>query len=404
MRLGMPSFKFAAGLMALLIVTVLAVYWMTTGSEVSVAIVERHDLLQTVVATGRIQNPHRVDIGAQMVGVVRAVPVKEGQTVHAAQVLIELEDAELRAGLMQAETAVMQAQSQLRRIQEVQAPLAEQNVRQAVVTMEQAKRNLARNTELHDRDFIGQAALDDTRRLVSMSQAQLISALHQWVSTQEGGSELAAAQAALQQAQASVSVAHVRRTYASIRAPVEGVLIARNVEVGDVVQPGKSLMTLSPSGETQIVVQIDEKHLHWLRIGQWALASADAYPQSRFRAEVIYLNPGVDAQRGSVEVKLRVPDPPNYLRQDMTVSVDIEVERRPQALQVAQDAIRDEATPSPWVYQVRQGRLLKTPVNIGLRAAGQVEVLQGLRAGDVVVTRSAKALSEGQRVRVIDER
>ena len=404
MRPGMPSFKIAAGLIALLVLTVLAGYLMARGPEVSVAVVVRHDLLQTVVATGRIQNPHRVDIGAQMVGVVHAVPVREGQTVQTAQVLIELEDAELRASLMQAETAVMQAQSQLRRIQEVQGPLAEQNVRQAVVTLEQAKRNLARHTELFDRDFIGRAALDDTLRLASVSQAQLISALHQWVSTQDGGSELAAAQAALQQAQASVSVAHVRRTYASIRAPVDGVLIARNVEVGDVVQPGKSLMTLSPSGETQIVVQIDEKHLHWLRLGQWALASSDAYPQSRFRAEVVYVNPGVDAQRGSVEVKLRVPDPPNYLRQDMTVSVDIEVERRPKALQVALDALRDEATTSPWVYQVRQGRLFKTPVNIGLRAAGQAEVLQGLQAGDVVVTRSAKALSEGQRVRVVDER
>ena len=69
------------------------------------------------------------------------------------------------------------------------------------------------------------------------------------------------------------------------------------------VQPGKVLMVLSPAGETQLVLQIDERNLGRLKLGQRALASADAYPQERFAAELVYINPGVDAQRGTVEVQ-----------------------------------------------------------------------------------------------------
>ncbi len=77
----------------------------------------------------------------------------------------------------------------------------------------------------------------------------------------------------------------------TIEAPVDGTLIARNVERGNVVQPGKALMVLSPAGATQLVVQIDEKNLNLLQIGQEALASADAYPGERFAARIVYMNP-----------------------------------------------------------------------------------------------------------------
>jgi hypothetical protein len=89
------------------------------------------------------------------------------------------------------------------------------------------------------------------------------------------------------------------------------------------VQPGKVLMVLSPKADMQLVLQIDEKNLHLLRLKQAAVASADAYPDQKFDAELVFINPRVDPLRGSVEVKLTVPKPPAYLQQDMTVSVDL---------------------------------------------------------------------------------
>ena len=173
----------------------------------------------------------------------------------------------------------------------------------------------------------------------------------------------------------------------------------REPRVGDVVQPGKLLMTLSPAGLTQLVVQIDEKNLRLLALGQQALASADAYPQQRFAAELAYINPGVNAQTGAVEVKLDVASPPPILRQDMTVSVDIEVARRAVALVVPVAAMHDAEGAAPWVLRVESGRALRRPVRLGLRGGGVCEVLDGVRAGDLLLP-LATALADGDHVRV----
>lgn len=384
--------------MALTLTTLMVVWWWP-GPVVTTSEVVRRDMMQSVVVSGRVQNPFRLAIGSQVVGVVRGVPVREGQSVQANDLLIQLDDSESRAALAQAESAAAMAELQLRRVREVQLPLAEQGVRQSLINLEQAMRMQARHQDLFSQAFIGQAALDESSRTTRLSESQLVGAVHQWHSVRPGGAEHVQAQANLQQAQAGVALARARWSYARLRAPVAGTLIARQVEVGDVVQPGKSLMTLSPSGDTQVVAQIDEKQLKWLNLGQPARVSADAYPQARFPAELVYINPGVDPQRGSVEVKLRVPQPPDYLRQDMTVSVDIQTAHRPQVLQVQESAVQGEAEGGAWVYKLLGPHVHKTAVSTGMRAGGWVEILEGLQAGEVVVNTGGATLTDGQRVR-----
>lgn len=368
------------------------------GAPVELVAVAPRDLVRTIVATGRVEAPHRVEIGAQIVGTVVAVPVAEGQTVTAGRHLVELDDRELRAAAREAEVAVAQAQARLRQLQEVQRTVAGQSLRQAQATLDNARAQLGRQQDLFRQGFVGQAALDDARKNVELADAQVGAARRQHESTQAGGSDETIAQTALQQARAAAQLAQARLQYAVLTAPVDGVLIARNVERGDVVQPGKALMVLSPAGETQLVVQFDEKHLGQLALGQPALASADAFPERRFAAEVAFINPGVDVQRGSVEVKLRVPAPPPELRQDMTVSVDVEVARRRQVLAVPLALLHDADTPSPWVLKASDGRARRQPVKLGLRGARFAEVVEGLQAGDRLVP-PGTPLQDGARIR-----
>jgi len=164
------------------------------------------------------------------------------------------------------------------------------------------------------------------------------------------------------------------------------------------VQAGKILMTLSPDGKTQLVADIDEKNLRLLALGQKALASSDAYPQQRFAAELAYINPGVNAQTGAVEVKLDVPAPPPTLRQDMTVSVDIEVARRPRALIVPSSALHDADGATPWVLRLDGAHAMRSVVRVGLRSGGFSEVLDGLTEGDRVPP-AATAVRDGARIR-----
>ncbi|MGE5640766.1 MAG: efflux RND transporter periplasmic adaptor subunit, partial [Clostridia bacterium] len=267
------------------------------------------------------------------------VPVEQGQAVKAGDTLIVLESSEARALLAQAEATLANARTQLER-----------------------------NRQLRDKGFIVQSVLDDSIHSEEVARRAL-------------------------------EAARARLAYATIRAPAKGVLIARDVERGDVVQPGKILLVLSPEGETQIVVLVDEKNLSKLRVGQKALASADAYPGQRFPAELFYVNPGVDAQRGTIEVRLRVPNPPEYLRQDMTVSVDIETDRRAAVLTLPADSVHDANGPAPWVLAVRTGRAVREPVKVGLRGEGAVEIVNGLKEGDAVVPIAAARIRAGDRLR-----
>ncbi len=389
--------KLLWGVLALFIGAAMLRWWV--GPQVQTEAVQRRDVLQTVVASGRVETPHRVNIGAQITGTVARVPVTEGQVVKAGDVLVELVGTELQSARRQAQQAVLQAQNRLRQMNELQGPVVHQTLRQAQASLDTARASWQRNQALFEQGFIGQAALDESRKALALADAQAQAAQQQVTSTRAGGAEHSLALGAVLEAQANAEIVNAKARYAVIQAPASGQLIGRNVEVGDVVQAGKVLMTLSPEGAMQLVVQIDERNLRLMALGQQALASADAYPQQPFKAQVAYINPGINAQTGAVEIKLEVLEPQKDLKQDMTVSVDLVVARQPQVLALQVARVNEISGASPWVWLVQAGHAVRRPVRLGLRGGAWVEVLEGLREGDAVVT-SPTALREGQRVRV----
>ena len=372
-----------------------AVRWWL-GSPVTTTLAMRRDFIQTVVASGHVEAPHRVDVAAQITGTVVRIPVIEGQAVNAGDSLVELEAAELTATGRAADVAVVQAQARLRQLQEVQGPVAAQTLRQAQASLLNARVNLERIQDLFTRGFVSRTVLDDARKAADLADAQVRANQQQYDTTRASGSDRALALANVSGAQASAAAARARSSYATIKAPVTGTLIARDVEVGDVVQPGRLLMTLSPQGRTQLVVAIDERSLALLAVGQGALASADAYPTQRFPVRLAYINPGVNATTGAVEVKLDVAAPSAVLKQDMTVSVDIEVARHPRVLIVPAQAVHD-ADAAPWVLRLEGRHAMRRPVQVGLRSGGLAEVLGGLSEGDAVVVAGA-TIKPGARV------
>jgi len=398
-----PWVKRAAWLLVVAVALAVVFRDVIFGVPVEVYTAKRSDLVQTVVASGRVMTPQRVSVGAVITGWVARIPVEEGQTVRRGDVLIVLDDRDLRAAVSQASAAVAQAQARIRQLHEVALPSAEQALVQAEANLALARAQQQRNHDLREKGFVSQSALDDSTRNIEVAQSQLRAAHLQVQTNGPGGSDMLLAQSALQQAQASLAVAQVRLDQSIIRAPADGILISRDVEPGNVVQPGKELMALAPAGETQIVVQIDEKHLAQLALGQKALGSADAYPADRFAAELFYINPGIDPLRGSVEVKLRVPKPPAFLRQDMTVSVDIEVARCNGTIVVPADAVFDANASQPWVLAVDNGRAERRPVKLGLKGDARVEVLEGVAAGDRLVAIGNASVAPGSRVRIVGD-
>ena len=387
---------------AVVVVACIAAYALRNvllGQPVDVYAASVGELLQTVVASGRVMSPQRVEIAAETTGRVLRIPVVEGQAVKRGQLLIELDAADDRAGVAQAAAAVAQADARVRQLREVGLPSARQSLVQATANAEQLKKQQERMRDLQAKGFVGQAQLDDAIRNYDIAASQVDTARVQVRTNTPAGSDTALALASLAQARANLLLAKVKLEQNSLLAPVDGILIARSVEVGDIVQAARQLMVLAPQGVTQMVVQVDEKNFAKLALGQRALGSADAFAGQRFDASVTYINPGIDATRGSVEVKLLVPSPPAYLRQDMTVSVDIETARRAGALIVPTGAVRDMSSATPWVMVVRDKRTVRQAVTLGLRGDSRSEVLSGIEAGEVVVLATAVGIGVGRHVR-----
>ncbi|EHR05442.1 efflux RND transporter periplasmic adaptor subunit [Bradyrhizobium sp. WSM471] len=370
------------------------------GPAMVVDQVKRGRLVETVVASGHVETPFRVEIGSQLTGTVQDVLVQQGEKVTKGQPLISLESRELKASVVQTQGAVAQAEARIRQIEELTRPSADEALTQAKATLLNAQQTYDRTAQLEHNGYATRAALDDAQKTLDVARAQMRSAQFQVYTASPGGSDYVMAQTLLNQARANLDTAESRLDYATITAPRDGVLITRSVERGTVVQPGKTLLVLAPAGDAQLVLQIDERNLGKIALEQKALASADAYPDRRFAAEITYINPGIDISRASVEVKLTVADPPDYLRQDMTVSVDIEVAAKDDALVLPVRSVHDALSGAPWVLGIRNGRASQRPVRIGLRGNSHIEITDGLAAGDVAIPQSSGVLT-GQRVRPV---
>ena len=134
-----------------------------------------------------------------------------------------------------------------------------------------------------------------------------------------------------------------------------------------------------------------------------ARAVADAFPGQPFEARLSYVAPAVDAERGSVAVRLALIQPPAFLKADMTVSVELFGGRRERALVLPSEAVRDIDRAQPWVLTLEQGQARRVSVRLGLRGVGAVELTEGLAPGALVIPQTEKALP-GDRVRAAPAR
>ncbi len=335
--------------LALLLVSVLAL----RAPRAEALLMQPGPLVRTLQFSARVATLSRVDVGSTLTGRVAQVLVREGAQVRADEVLVRLETDELNAALAQAVAAE----------------------RQADATLQAAQATLQRGRQLVAQGFYSAAQLDEAQRAVDVAVAQRGSA------------------------RAAVAAARARLTQAVLVAPADARVLSRQVEPGQIVQPGKALLSLALTGPTQLVAQVDERFLDQLQTGQQAAVVADAFAGQRFAAKILSIAPVVDAQRGAIEVKFTLlQEPPAFLREDMTLSVEVETGRREQALALPLAVLRQAQGDTAQVLVAVDGVALERQLRLGLRTLAAVEVLDGLRAGDAVLT--GHELKAGQRVSV----
>ncbi len=370
------------------------------GPKVRVVAVKRADFAERLVASGRVRTPSRAEMGVLIAGIAQAVPHREGDHVKAGELLLQLEDAQLRAQLAEAEAQAAEARARLSQVSRVGARVAALSLRRADADLTRADQQLARVKQLMASGSVAQAELDDAIRAHEAAHAARDAAETESLSTGEGGAELLVSRASLARAAAAIESAKARLGDARIIAPVAGTIVSCDVDVGDVVGSGKALITLVSDAPAEIALFPDESNLRSLRLGQHARVSADAFPDRSFDAEVSYLAPAVDPERGTVEVRLTVPEAIGYLKPEMTVSVDIALGAHKAALAVPVDAIRDAVGSRPSALVVSDGKVSERRVSLGLRSDSLLEITRGLKAGESVIADGSVELASGARVRV----
>lgn len=384
--------RLAVYFLLLIALAVVVVWWSARPPVLPTVTVQSAPLVRTVLFSARVATLSRVDVGSTVTGRVLQVVAHEGQRVKAGDVLLRLESQELRAALEQAVANHTQAVARLAGLRSTGRSTAQAMVAQAESVLLAAQADLQRQKELVAQGFVSPARLDEATRAVAVAHAQLNSARASRAANAEQGSELVQAQSQVDAARAAVDTAQAKLAQTVLTAPADAQVLVRAVEPGRIVQPGAALFTLALSGPLQLVAQVDERYLDQLQVGQQASVVADAFATQTFAARVLSIAPLVNAQRGAVEVKFSLAQAaPAFLREDMSLSVEVETARREQALVLPVAALRNESAGETHpahqaqVRLVREGRVAEQTVKLGLRTLQAVEVLGGLAKGDEVL-------------------
>jgi len=385
-----PAAKTIRRALLLIIPVLLLAGWMIwrqlQGPELPGYRLETRPLVQRVVASGEVDSQSLAQVGSEITGVVAVRHVREGDAVKAGDLLLELRDDEQRARLREAEAA-------LRQLIDSSRPQAQATLREAQNNLEQADRALQRRETLFERKLLASEALEQARRATLTARVVRDRARFAAAAVGEGGSEEQVLRQRLEAARANLAKAR-------IHAQVDGIVQTREVEPGDLVQPGRTLLTIARSGSSEILLPLDEKNLAPIELGQAARIIADAYPDRVLPARVSFIAPSVDTARGTIDVHLDLLEPADFLRQGMTVSVNIETGRREQALVLPNDALRARDGTRAQVLRVNDGVVERVGVRLGMLGTALSEVSEGLAAGDLVLIGDAE---EGQRVRVREQ-
>ena len=356
-------------------------------------------LVRTLQFSARVATLSRVDVGSTVTGRVAQVLVTEGVQVRKGDVLVQLESDELRAALTQAVASERQAQARLTGLRSTGRSGALATLAQLDATLLAANAELARVKQLVAQGFFSASRLDEAQRAVDVARAQRSGGVAQTQAVSDGGTEVIQAQAQFAASQAVTAAAQARLRQSAVLAPADARVLTRQVEPGQIVQPGKALMALALAGPTQLIAQVDERFLDQLQAGQSAMVVADAFASQRFAARVLSIAPSVDAQRGAIEVKFALEQQaPAFLREDMTLSVEVETGKRARALVLPLRALRTQTSvESATVLVVDAGRAEERKVRLGLRSLSAAEVLEGLAEGDEVLL--GGTVKAGDRVR-----
>jgi membrane fusion protein, multidrug efflux system len=294
-------------------------------------------------------------VRAEVSGSVMQTKAEEGQRVRKGDLLVRIEDASIREAYLSAKSAQRSAQ----------------------LTLENARRDLERNQRLEAAGAISQQALESAQR------------------------SLSAAEAAASDATSRLAAAAKQLSNTEVRSPITGIVSARRVDAGDVVQLGTALVTVVDPSSMRLEATVPADQISAVHVGQSVEFTVNGYPGKTFTGRVQRINPAADSATRQVRIFVSIPNRTNTLVAGLFADGRVASVTR-QALLAPAGAV-DQRGVTPSVMRLRQGRVEKVPVELGVRdeRSDTFEIRSGVSPGDTLLLGAAQGITPGTMVRVV---
>jgi HlyD family secretion protein len=367
-------------------------------------------------ATGYIVAAHKIEVGSKVMGKVAWIGVDKGDRVKLGQTLVRLEDEEYRAQLEQARGQYESLQAHLRELEAGSRPeeIAQANadVAQARADLVNAKVTLERTEQLVSAKVLSAQALDDAKAKYDAAQARTASLGKKYELTRLGPrqEQIDAARGQVLQAKGAMDFYKTQLDNTVIHAPVTGTILERAVEKGEFVTTsfvgdrGAKGYVVSLADLNDLEVELDISQNDFAKLGpmQKGYVTTDAYPDRKYGGYIRQISPEANRQKATVQVKVKIANPDEYLRPDMNASVAFYSDDKTAAGQapdkrvivVPAAAVRDGA-----VFVVFDGKAVRRPVKVGAANNQGVRIEQGLNGGEDLIANPPASLKDGDRVR-----
>ncbi|MFL6351804.1 MAG: efflux RND transporter periplasmic adaptor subunit [Bryobacteraceae bacterium] len=369
-----------------------------------------------LTATGYIVAAHKIEVASKVVGRVAWIGVEKGDKVKARQILVRLEDDEYRAQLRQDQGQLANLQARLEELQNGSRPEEVAKARadrdQAKADLENAKVSLDRTKQLVREGVLSKQSLDDAQAKYDGDVAKVAS-LQRTLDLEVLGprkEEMAQVKGQIEQARGGLEYAQTQLDNTIIRAPVTGTILDRNVEKGEFVTNGfvgdkgakGYLVTMADLNDLQVELDISQNDFPKLGPRQKGIITTDAYPDRKYQGEIAQVSPEADRAKATVQVKVKVLNPDEYLRPDMnaTVSFYNDVKAAPASEAKRVVVIPQGAVQNGSVFVVVNGHARKRPVTTGGASEKGVLVESGLIGGEDLIVSPPANLKDGQKVEV----
>ncbi|MDR0563584.1 MAG: efflux RND transporter periplasmic adaptor subunit [Azoarcus sp.] len=312
-------------------------------ARVEVATVTAREIIDDVAAVGTLVSNGSVILRPEVAGRVAAIRFRDGMAVKKGSVLVELDASVQSAEARQAQAELLLAEANARRIE-----------------------------DLFKQQFVSSSARDE-----AISKREV--------------------------ARANTALALARLARTRIRAPFDGIVGIRKVNIGDYVRDGDALINIEDIATLKLDFRLPETYLSRLKPGQKLDVTSDVMPGRVFPAEVEAIDPLVDADGRAVLLRARLSNEEGHLRPGVFARVRLIVGQRNEVMLMPESALIPAPGQTQYVYRIDGGVARRVEIKTGMRRATEVEVTQGLRPGDVVVVAGQFKLREGMSVEVVQD-